>query len=136
MASDSVRPLALSPRPLARSAVIVCETRSYWTPELQRQFFQSEIAVRPCQKWSELSARGKDFPRVVEVVDLEDRPGECLTSLTQRQGRRQSVPLIVIASPAWAALEYILREAGVQAVFPDLPTGAELARCCRRWLQA
>src|SRR4051794_21963168 len=120
---------------IARPAVIVCERKPYWTPELQRQFVHGDILVRGCQKWSELAARSREFPRVVDVVEFtEENSAECLTGLSQRQESFPSPPLIMIASPRWAVLENVLREAGVKAFFPALPTGKDLAQCCRQWL--
>lgn len=133
MLSASVRPLALSPQPVALSAVIVCETTPYWAPELQRQFHQTDIAVRGCRKWSDLSERSTEFARVVHVVNFDDAPADCLTGLRNR-GTCEAIPLILMASGPWGSLEFVLREAGASAFFAELPTGPELAQCCRRWL--
>lgn len=120
-----------------RRAVIVCEPQPYWTPELQRQFQQDSVAVRGCRKWSEIAPQSGEFDQTVEVVELvEDRAAECLTGLLQRQRVGKSPPLIIVTSPRLATLENVLREAGVRAFFPDQPTGEDLARCCRRWLNA
>jgi len=115
--------------------IFVLEREPYWTPELQRQFYASAVQVRGCRKWSELSGLMLSSPQTVAVIDFENYPAECLTGLAARQRLHQSSPLILISSPKYTDLEWVLREAGVVAYFADLPTGDDLARCCRRWLR-
>lgn len=121
-------------RPLARLAILVCEGDPYWTPELQRQFQHTRVCVRGCRKWTEFTELSRGFAQVVQIVDLEHAAADCLTGLVRRQDEPRSWPLVVVASPRWASLEWVLREAGVKAFFSELPSGEPLARCCRRWL--
>ncbi len=112
------------------ATILVLEREPYWTPELQRQFLTTDVKVRGCRKWSELSAAIQSDPSGLSVIDLADFAADCLTGLAAIHSSR----LIVISSPQYAELEFALRDAGAAAFFPDLPTGEQLARCCRRWL--
>jgi hypothetical protein len=118
-----------------QQAVVVCEREPYWTPELQRQFLGSDVAVRGCRKWGELAPLSRPYARAVEVVDLDASPAEILAGLARRSAEPVPCPLVVLARPRFAELEWVLREAGVQAFYADLVPGDELARCCRRWLE-
>lgn len=134
MSSDLALPSTLNPQLSTKFAVLVCEREPYWTPELQRQFHGGDIVVRGCQRWSDLAALSREFSRTVHVIDLEQCAAECLIGLGQRCREAHASPVVVLSSPRLAELENVLREAGAQAFFPELPTGADLARCCRRWL--
>ena len=121
-------------RPPLTSTIVVLEARPFWTPELQRQFDGEPVVVRGCRNWSELQERSRDATAAVMLLELEGLAAECLSGLTRRLELAAREPVIVISSPRFAELEWVLREAGVSSVFPDLPTGADVARCCRRWL--
>jgi hypothetical protein len=125
---------ALSARPFASSTIIVCEREPYWTPELQRQFHGRGVAVKGCRKWSELDALAQGVERVVDIVDVTAFAAECLAALGRRLTEGVARPVIALASPELADLEWAFREGGVAAFFPDLPAPDDLTRCCRRWL--
>ncbi len=111
------------------ATILILEREPYWTPELQRQFYGESIRIRGCRKWSELA----DDIHALVIVNFDEFASECLTGLPRRT--HGAGPLIVIGSSASAELEFVLRDAGASAFFPKLPTGEELARCCRRWLR-
>ncbi len=134
MRSDSHFPSTRDPQRSTRSSIIVCEREPYWTPELQRQFQHTGVAVRGCRHWTEFTELFRGLTRAVQIVDLEHAAADCLTGLVRRQNEPRFWPLIVIASPRFAALEWVLREAGVNAFFSEHPSGEQLALCCRRWL--
>lgn len=117
------------------STIAIFEKQPYWGPELQRQFQHTETAIRECRSLRDLSVTTQSVQDVVWVIDLEAGLEQSLEWLANDVAQLSfTVPIIVIGSPASAELEWILREAGVTAFLPELVTGEDLARLCRRML--
>ncbi len=116
------------------STILVCEAKPFWTPELQRQFLDTNVTVRGCGRWTEMAGADSPPARSLRIVDLEHRTAELLAGMGRDVPRTERPPLIVLASARWSEFEWVLREAGASAFFATWPTGEELARCCRRIL--
>lgn len=120
----------------AGSLPVVCvlEASPYWLPELQRQFQHQNLKIRGCRKWSEFSELIRTTSTAMGIVDFTSQPAECLTGLAQRPALAELAPLIVVSSPRFAGLEWVLREAGIVSFFPDSPHPREMLLTLRRWL--
>ena len=120
--------------PASRSAaVLVFERDPYWAPELQRRFHDTAVTVRPCRRLSDLDAVREEFGEAVLILDFSADAMGCLAWLARRLAKD---PLVVLGSPESADLESTLRSLGVTSFQSELIGGADLARLCRRLLQA
>ena len=115
--------------------IAVFEKRPYWGPELQRQFAQASIVIRECRTVGDLLPAIAGFETALMVMDLDSGLGDCLDWLgtnTVKDGIH--CPIIACGSAATANLEWRLREIGVTAFLPDVISGNDFARLCRRQL--
>jgi hypothetical protein len=115
-------------------AIVVFEPRPYWGPELQRQFSRTSIAVRECRAIADIQPSTTEFRAGLIVIDLDSAIGECLAWLELDLSRPRRWPIVACGSKATADLEWLLRDAGVTEFVPDVITGDEFARLCRRQL--
>lgn len=119
----------------AETAIIVYETNPFWGPELQRQFFNSPIAICECRAIVDLAQIAEPFRSGLFVVDLAADLAGTIHWLRQTQRTRTNRwPVIAIGSAETLTMEWNLREAGVTAYLPDFVGGDEFAKLCRRQL--
>lgn len=121
-------------RSTAEIVIAIFERLPYWGPELQRQFLDRPVEIRECRSVSDLRHVTNGYSRVLLVIDFAAAPSDCLTWLGTYQQESQPWPLIVCGSPESAELEWRLRDAGVTAFLPDMISGDQFARLCRRLL--
>jgi hypothetical protein len=115
--------------------IVVFEKRPYYGPELQRQFLGSAVVVKECRSVTDLLPSSSGATSSLIVLDLESATGDYLQWFRSDVPRHpMRVPIIAIASQELAEIEWILRDAGVTAFVPDLISGNDLARLCRRQL--
>lgn len=112
--------------------IVVHEKRPRWTPELQRQFMGEAVRVRACWSLADIAPRPADDGPLVAVLDLDAAPAESLHFLARGTGRPWRLPVLVLASPRMADLEWSVRELGATAFLPADIGGDELATLCRR----
>jgi DNA-binding NtrC family response regulator len=121
--------------------VFVFESRSYWTPELQRQFQNEEIRVRACSNIGDVrrhaDSHTSQYPKACQLVvlSLDAGPAECLQFLG-RSKQLGSFAVIVVGSPTTMELEWSIRELGAFEFVPHDIAGDDLARLCQRQLTA
>ena len=112
---------------MAGVEVVVHERRPRWTPQLQRHLAAEGFRVRGCRSLADV-APGRLTPSVA-ILELEAAPAESLHFLARNAG---SCPIIVIAGPASAELEWPIRELGATAVVSEDVSPDALANLCRR----
>ncbi|MGE3313470.1 MAG: hypothetical protein AB7O26_00050 [Planctomycetaceae bacterium] len=118
--------------PAEPRTVVVFERRPRWFPEMQRQFVGEETRIRWCTELRDVERHLAADGSFVVVLDFDECPGECLQLLGRSVGASQSVPFVCIGSQQTAELEWIVRELGGLAFFPDHVTGDRIAALCRR----
>lgn len=116
--------------------ILVCEPEPYWTPELQRQFLGSQIAVRGCRKWSEMTELSRSCEGAVRLVDFPAVAADCLAGMAGEIFRADHPPLLLLIDAGTEELEWTLRDGGADAVLSDRIAAKDLVQICRRWLQS
>ena len=115
--------------------IAIFESRPYWGPELQRQFEHTNVTLREFRSVGDLSVSIVGFGTSLIVLDLDAALVDCVKWLGSGNSEQLlRLPIIAIGSSATAELEWLLREAGVTVFLPDMITGEELAKLCRRQL--
>ncbi len=115
--------------------ILVFERAPYWGPELKRQFSDQSLFVRECRTVGDLNPSIADFSECLVVISLDSAPADCLTWIGKQSQALAGPPIIVIASPEYAELEWAVREAGAAAYVNDEICGRDLARICLRLIR-
>lgn len=113
------------------ATIAVLETASRWTPELQRQLSGEAVVVRQCTAADVLQLTTKREPLVV-VLPLDSQEAQVMQLLASIAQARAAT--IVIGSMLTEELEAPVRELGASLFLANRPTGAALAKACRRQL--
>lgn len=120
----------------SQMAILVHERDPYWTPELQRQLANAPIAIRRCERVSELDAVRANYASAVIVIEWRHDAPAIMKWLMDRVAVRPADPLIVLADEAFADWEWTLRGLGVTSFLTQPPSGRDLSRLCRTLLAA
>ena len=115
-----------------QAAIVVFEKHPWWTPALQRQFHEHDVAVRMATTARRAIEMLETAAHAVMILSLDDAPGECLQLLSLLPDTPQRPPTVVIASDSMFDLECPIRELGAGNVVTRRLTGEELARICHR----
>jgi DNA-binding NtrC family response regulator len=110
----------------------VFEQRPRWGPELERQFAEENVRVFQCRSLADVVERSTRVSQGVILLDLSFETAECLRFLGRRMGEAAALPVFVVCSDEFAALEWSVRDLGVMGFFAKTIPGHELARLCRR----
>ncbi len=124
--------ILLRGEPAEPRTVIVFERQPRWVPEMQRQFIGEEVRVRWCTELRDMPRHLAANGSFVVILDFDENPAECLQFLNRFVSAPRSVPFLCIGSRNTAELEWIVRELGGLAFFPDHVTGDQIAALCRR----
>ena len=117
---------------ILRNEILVFEQEAWWTPELQRQFADSDIAVRMATSASRLLELLTAAGSAVIVIDFDCSPAEALQLLNSLRSLMLPRTILVLGTARTAELECPIRELGAHAFLAHHVTGEELARMCRR----
>jgi len=115
--------------------VLVLETSSFWTAELQRQFTDETIGVRRRDQIDEASRLLETGTIGLLVIGLEIPIPSVLRLLTSLQQQNQASRVVVIIPPENRDLEWTLRELGAHEVLPMPFSGTQLATVIGRQLR-
>jgi DNA-binding response OmpR family regulator len=118
-----------------KRGILVFERTPYWGPELKRQFSDQSLFVRECRTVGDLNPRIAEFSDCLVVISLNSAPTDCLSWIGKQSQAIAGPPIIVIASPEYAELEWTVREAGAAAYVNDEIGGRDLARICSRLIR-
>jgi len=124
----------------ARETILVFEKSPRWAPELERQFVDTDVAVRSYRATADLrrflGTSSEPGTTQMVLLDFDSSPADCLQLLGQPSAPGTSPPVLAIASPRTAELEWSLRELGARHVIVDSVCGDTVARLCRRLLSS
>lgn len=111
--------------------IVVCESRPFWHPELQRQLAGAPFAVSRCVHLDDVAIAVRSAGGGVAVVGHKESPERVLRFLVQVAADLRSFLRICVIGTGNGGWEWTLRELGAAAVVEDTISGERLARLCR-----
>jgi len=114
-------------------SILILEHGRRWTPELQRQFADEDVAVRGCRAAADMSVVYAAGERSLAIVDLVSAAAQSRAFFSALVDRGTHSPVIAIGSPGAAELEWVVRELGSDLFLPESVQGEDLAAACRKF---
>jgi DNA-binding response OmpR family regulator len=125
--------MSFSRLPSLPPVVLVLESTPRWSPELRRRFLAEGVTVRErSHPRDALELCGSGTVGLL-VVNLDSRE-ETLLHPLKLVGQARQVPCLVLSSPEKHALEWTVRELGIEEFLIEPVPGAMLADRIRRRL--
>ena len=115
------------------ATILVYENAPFWTPELQRQFLNQNVTIRSRHRSRDVKPFLRDNSTELVIVCFENQKADAV-GLLGELGRERLVSCLMILPREDLSLEWVLRELGAEAVFPEPLQGEHLANHIRRRL--
>lgn len=115
-------------------AILVWERQSHWERVLKSRLAGPHCLVRPCRSAADVWSLSSRAPGSVVVIDFDAQPAAVLQFLAEVQLSRIPLAPLLIASPEWADLEWVAREAGAVGWYPPGELPEPLVQLCQQWL--